>query len=275
MQKVRSQISFLTPSGLSPQKPLFVFLPGLDGTGQLLRTQTTGLETIFDIRCLAIPPDDLTPWDELTEKVVGLVEAEQVNRPAGQPIYLCGESFGGCLAIKVALHAPHLFSRIVLINSASSFHRRPWMLWGGQVIQWFPNVLYQFSAVGLLPYIAALERILPEDRLALLQAMVMVPKATSIWRLSLLKSFQIDNLPLYRLTQPILVMASGSDRLLPSIPDAQQLVSLLPDARLLVLPDSGHACLLEKGVNLHKILKSQNFLEPLSAISPQRVTRKV
>ncbi len=265
MQKVSSHICFLAPSGLSPQKPLFIFLPGMDGTGQLLYTQTPRLETIFDIRCLAIPPNDLTPWDELTEKVVRLVEAEQINRPAGQPIYLCGESFGGCLAIKVALQAPHLFSRIVVINSASSFHRQPWMLWGGEIIQWFPDFLYQLSAVGLLPYIAALERILPEDRIALLQAMGMVNKTTSAWRLSLLKSFHIDKLPLYRLTQPVLVMASGSDRLLPSISDAQQLVNLLPDARLLILPHSGHACLLEESVNLRQILKSQNFLEPLYA----------
>ncbi|NJM66612.1 MAG: alpha/beta hydrolase [Acaryochloris sp. RU_4_1] len=99
----------------------------------------------------------VSAWNELTEKVVRLVEAEQVNRPAGQPIYLCGESFGGCLALKVALHSPHLFSRIVLVNSASSFHSRPWMLWGGQVIQWFPDWLYQVSAIELLPYIAALE----------------------------------------------------------------------------------------------------------------------
>jgi pimeloyl-ACP methyl ester carboxylesterase len=264
MPKIKSHICFLTPGVLSPEKPLFIFLPGMDGTGQLLRTQTAGLEAIFDIRCLAIPPDDLTSWDELTEKVVGLVEAEQLNHPDGKPIYLCGESFGGCLALKVALHSPHLFSRIVLVNSASSFHRRPWMLWGGEIIQWFPDFLYQLSAIGLLPHIAALERILPENRVALLRAMRTVHKATSIWRLSLLKSFQIDDLQLYRLTQPVLIIASGSDRLLPSIADAQQLVDLLPNARLLVLPQSGHACLLEADVNLYQILKSQGFLESLS-----------
>jgi pimeloyl-ACP methyl ester carboxylesterase len=267
MQEGRSHIHFLAPSGRAPQKPLFVFLPGMDGTGQLLHTQTAGLETTFDIRCLAIPTDDLTSWDELTARVVRLVEIEKVNRPAEQPIYLCGESFGGCLAIKVALYAPHLFSRIVLVNPASSFHRRPWMLWGGQIIQWFPGVLYQLSAVGLLPYIAALDRIKPENRIALLQAMGMVHQATSVWRLSLLKSFHIDNLPLHRLTQPVLVLASGSDRLLPSIPDAQHLVKRLPDARLLVLPDSGHACLLEEDINLQQILESECFLEPLSATS--------
>jgi pimeloyl-ACP methyl ester carboxylesterase len=270
MQEGKSHIHFLSPSGLSPQKPLFIFLPGMDGSGQLLHTQTAGLETIFDVRCLAIPPDDLTSWDELTARVVKLVEVEKVHRPTEQPVYLCGESFGGCLAIKAALYAPYLFSRIVLVNPASSFHRRPWMLWGGQIIQWFPDVLYQLSAIALLPYIAALDRIKPEDRSALLQAMGMVYQATSVWRLSLLKSFHIDDLPLHRLAQPVLVLASGSDRLLPSIPDARHLVKRLPDARLLILPNSGHACLLEEDVNLQQILESQHFLEPLSAISATR-----
>ncbi|MGB8699338.1 MAG: alpha/beta hydrolase [Thermosynechococcaceae cyanobacterium] len=139
MPKIKSHICFLTPGRLSPEKPLFIFLPGMDGTGQLLRTQTAGLETIFDIRCLAIPPDDLASWDELTEKVVRLVKAEQLNHLDKQPIYLCGESFGGCLALKVALHSPHLFHCIVLVNSASSFHRWSWMLWGAEIIQWFPQ----------------------------------------------------------------------------------------------------------------------------------------
>ena len=66
---LKSQVCFLTPSPLCPEKPLFVFLPGMDGTGQLLRTQIPDLETVFDIRCLAIPPDDLSTWDELSAKV--------------------------------------------------------------------------------------------------------------------------------------------------------------------------------------------------------------
>jgi pimeloyl-ACP methyl ester carboxylesterase len=260
MSKIKSQICFLTPKALYPDQPLFIFLPGMDGTGQLLRTQTAGLEAGFDVRCLAIPPDDLTSWDELSKKVIALIEAERDNRPPNQPIYLCGESFGGCLALKVVLQSPQLFARIVLINSASSFHRRPWMLWGGEIIRLFPDFLFEFSAVGLLPYLAALEQILPEDRQALLAAMRSVPKVTSAWRISLLKSFELDALPLYRVTQPVLVIASDRDRLLPSVADAKHLLSLLPDARLLTLPHSGHACLLEKDVNLYQILQSQDFL---------------
>lgn len=263
MPNAKGQIRFLPPRSLRPlrpEKPLFVFLPGMDGTGQLLYTQTAKLETGFDIRCLVIPPDDLTSWDELTEKVVALVEGERAQRSADQPIYLCGESFGGCLALKMAVYAPHLFSHIVLVNPAFSFHHQPLMRWGGPLIRWFPDFLYESSAVGLLPSLAALERILPDDRRALLKAMKTVPKETSLWRMALLRSFELDALPLNKIQQPVLIIASGSDRLLPSVSDAQQLSSLLPNAKRYILPKSGHACLLEKDVDLYQIFKGQNFL---------------
>ena len=81
---------FLTPKTIKSDYPLFIYLPGMDGSGQLLRTQADGLEACFDLRCLAIPPDDLTSWDELTNRVLKLIYAELKNAPQ-RPVYLCGE----------------------------------------------------------------------------------------------------------------------------------------------------------------------------------------
>ncbi len=262
MPEVQSHPCFLTPRQLKPSYPLFIFLPGMDGTGKLLRTQTAGLEATFDIRCLAIPPDDLTTWDILSDRVIALIQAELEAIPR-QSVYLCGESFGGCLALKVALKAPHLFKRIILVNPASSYNRRPWIHWGCHLAHWLPQSLYQISSVGLLPFLAALERISPSDRQALLAAMRSVPQKTSIWRLSLLSQFDLDETQLCRLTQPALLIASQADRLLPSLAEAQHLVGSLPNARTVTLPHSGHACLLEADINLYKILQAADFLDNL------------
>ncbi len=70
--------------------------------GSLLQSQTTGLEIAFDVRCLAIPADDMNGWEALTQQVVALVEVELEKNP-NRSVYLCGESFGGCLAMKVAI----------------------------------------------------------------------------------------------------------------------------------------------------------------------------
>jgi pimeloyl-ACP methyl ester carboxylesterase len=59
----------------------------------------------------------------------------------------------------------------------------------------------------------------------------------------------------------VLLIASAMDRVLPSTDEIQRLATIFPQTQQVVLPYSGHACLLEKDINLYKILKSQHFLE--------------
>ncbi|MBD3883935.1 alpha/beta hydrolase [Phormidium tenue FACHB-886] len=256
---VKPRPYFRLPRSRNPAAPLFIYLPGMDGTGNLLSRQLAGLEQGFDIRCLTIPADDLTDWTYLTEQVIQLIKAEpKTDNP--QPIYLCGESFGGCLALKVITHSPHLFDRFILLNPASSFKRSAWLYWTSSLVRPIPQPLYHSACVAFLPFLAALERIEPSDRRALLDATQSVTQRSSIWRISLLREFEMSDAAIQRITQPALVIGGGHDRLLPSISEAQRLVHLLPNARLHVLPQSGHACLLEKSVDLYGIMRMYDFL---------------
>ncbi|MBW4471167.1 MAG: alpha/beta hydrolase [Stenomitos rutilans HA7619-LM2] len=259
MTNVQSHPCFLTPERLQPELPLFVFLPGMDGTGRLLKTQTVGLEPAFDVRCLAIPPDDLTNWQILTETVLSLINAELQQAP-DRPVYLCGESFGGCLAMKIALAAPQLFDRLILVNPASSFRRKPLIAWGSQTTRWLPEALYRLSSIGLMPFLAHLGRMTDHDRQEFYEAVLSVPQKTSIWRLSLLNDFDVTDEQLVQLRQPVLLLASAADRLLPSLAEVHHLAQFFPHAQTVVLPSSGHACLLEADVNLYKIMQAQRFL---------------
>lgn len=168
-----------------------VYLPRMDGTGQLLRAQTADLEAGFDVRCLAIPPEDLTDWDDLTRNVLDLIDGELEKSP--RPVYLCGESFGGCLALKVAIASPQLFKRIILINSASALNLRPWLNWTSQLTNIVPGYLYDIAALGLLPFLASLGRVDRSDRQELLKSMRYVPPETVLWRISLLRDFNVDD----------------------------------------------------------------------------------
>ncbi|MBE9167623.1 alpha/beta hydrolase [Pleurocapsales cyanobacterium LEGE 06147] len=263
-----NQIRFLVPQPAKPKPdfPLFVYLPGMDCTGKLFQTQAKRLAHFFDLRCLSIPTDDLSDWNELAGETVKLLKNEiAINQR--RSVYLCGESFGGCLALKVAMRAPWSIQRLILVNPASSFNHRPWLGWGVRIIQWLPSVLHHYSAVGLLPFLAELSRIAQNDYRALLRAMNSVPQQVVSWRLSLLRDFEPDEESLRRLTQPTLVVAGGADRLLPSVAEAQRLVKILPQAQMKILPLSGHACLLESETNLYNILAEYNFL-PLKIAEP-------
>ncbi|MEH1824794.1 MAG: alpha/beta hydrolase [Nostoc sp.] len=260
ISEVELKPCFLTPERVQPEYPLLVYLPGMDGTGQLLRSQTVGLETGFDVRSLALPRKDLNTWDMLTKSVLDLIDAE-LEKSSQRPVYLCGESFGGCLAMKVAIQAPHLFKRIILINPASSFHLRPWLSWASQLTYLVPSGLYDVGALGLLPFLASLPRISRSDRHDLLKTMRSVPAETVLWRLSLLREFHLDEEQLGNLTQPVLLIAGGSDRLLPSVTEVKRIANILPNNKVVILPNCGHACLLEKDTNLYEILQDNEFLE--------------
>ncbi|MGL4501138.1 MAG: alpha/beta fold hydrolase, partial [Planktothrix sp.] len=64
-----------------------------------------------------------------------------------------------------------------------------------------------------------------------------------------------------RVNIPALVIASGADRLLPSVLEARFLTQALPNAQMVVLPDSGHACLLENDIDLYTLIQAYCVFE--------------
>lgn len=252
---------FFTPGQANPQAPLFVFLPGMDETGKdLITLQTSSLETAFDVRCFVIPPDDLHTWDRLAEKVIALTQAELAKLPRKLPVYLCSESFGGCVALKVLLQAPNLFERIILVNPASSFHRVPWLNLGSLLFPLTPKLFYNLSAIISLPFLAQIGRLSPQARQALWNAARSAPKQTAQERLSLLREFEVDETQLQQIDYPVLLIGSQQDHLLPSVAEVKRLAKIFPQTQVVTLPHSGHACLIETDINLYEIMQAKNFL---------------
>jgi pimeloyl-ACP methyl ester carboxylesterase len=230
----------------------------MDGSGRLLPTQGS-LWKYFDVRCLSIPPDDLSDWEILRKKVIYLIKKE-LKTNSQRRIYLCGESLGGCLALKLIETAPKLFSGLILVNPASSFSQRPWLSLGATITQLMPDFVYFGSTLILLPFLGALERMEASERRALLKAMQSLPPHTVAWRISLLQNFSVNKTPLIRFTNPVLIVASTADRVLPSVEEAKKLTEFFSQADTVILPNSGHACLLEKGINLYQIMIEKNFV---------------
>jgi pimeloyl-ACP methyl ester carboxylesterase len=221
------------------------------------------LTATFDIRCLTIPPDDLSTWQQLTNSAIALLRQEiGIKR---RPVYLCGESFGGCLAFQIALQAPDLIDRIILVNPASCFNKQTWLKWASYLPGWVPAPIYHFGVVGFLPLLGSLGRMAAKESQDLLAAMQSVSQPSSTWRLNLLREFEISQTELAEITQPVLVIASIHDSLLPSVPESKRLIEFMSNARRVLLKNSGHACLLETDINLMEILQAQDFLPQTEA----------
>ncbi len=244
-------VSFLPTRRLQPQLPLIVLFPGMDGTGKLFDKQIARLIDRFDIRCLSIAPNDLTGWKGLVDRAVPLILSELAK---GQELYLCGESFGACFAMQVAAQLGAKINKLVLINPASSFARQPLLAAGSALSGLLPDALYSLSAMILVNFLIDGDRVAPTERQNLIDAILSVHPQTAAWRLNLLRQFPVDAIVPKLVDIPTLLIAGGLDRLLPSSLEIGTLSQLLSNSKTLLLPTSGHACLLERDIHLADLL---------------------
>jgi pimeloyl-ACP methyl ester carboxylesterase len=243
---------FLPHKTTNNHKPIFIYLPGMDGSGKLLKSQK-GIWENFDVRCVAIPPSHGMQWQDLTRQLMILISPLlKENRE----IYLCGESFGACLAMKLMENIPNLFTKVILINSASAFYQRPWLNLGSYLTQMMPDFVYQGSTLILLPFLAKLEALNLRDRQRLLAVMASLPPTIVSWRINLLEKFSLNQDKLNQYKKEVLIIASGEDKLLPSLNEAKRLQTIFSQSKINLLPESGHCCLLEKQVDLLRVIES-------------------
>ncbi|MEM9803662.1 MAG: alpha/beta hydrolase [Cyanobacteria bacterium P01_D01_bin.56] len=239
--------------------PILVFLPGMDGSDLSLRNHFESLATVFDVRCFCMPGNDATSWAGLVNYLVEPLMLEKQACP-NRPIYLCGESFGACLALETVSRHPNLFDRLILINPASSFNRQLWRSLGATILRCMPGTTYRVGATGLIPFLVASHRVAKHQRQALHQAMQAVTPEAIAWRLSLLRDFRLNQAKLRQFKSPVLLVAATVDRLLPSKREVKRLADQLQCAQIMRLDGSGHACLLEREMSLHELLKRNQFL---------------
>jgi len=237
------------------RQPVVIYVPGMDGSGKLFYLQEARLAPYCDVRTLSIPLDDCGDWDALCNRVFDQLPAD------GRPVILVGESFGGCLALEAAVRRPEAFARLVIVNPASAWRRLTWLVQGSHWLALLPGVSLQVASLVFLPFLVAINRLTPEDRRTLLATMRLVPQKTILHRLHLLEHCDLDG-RLANLTMPVLLLASRADRLLPSEAEVGMLAARIPDARIEILPTSGHAALLETEVDLAQILMRHEFLDP-------------
>uniref|UniRef100_A0A7S3Q0K0 AB hydrolase-1 domain-containing protein n=1 Tax=Chaetoceros debilis TaxID=122233 RepID=A0A7S3Q0K0_9STRA len=119
------------------EKPILVYLPGLDGVGISGTTQFDELSDNFEFWRMVVDKKDRSSFTELTTAVSNFIYDIAVK--TGRDVILAGESFGGLLAPSVAMRVKATTTRngdenpikgMVLINPATSFGQTQWSTFG-------------------------------------------------------------------------------------------------------------------------------------------------
>ena len=130
------KFSFVEPADgaiTDQDKPIALYLPGLDCVGISAIAQFPDLSITFDVWRMTVAVEDRSSFGELTTAVSMFID--DLSQETGRKVTLIGESFGGLVAPVVGLQLQNLAERegrenpvagLVLINPATSFDQTNW-----------------------------------------------------------------------------------------------------------------------------------------------------
>ena len=226
-----------------------MLVPGIDGTGQLFYRQVPLLAPRYRVATYTLR-DEAPGMDVLVEDLAGVI-ARAANGDG--PAILMGESFGGTLALSLALARPELVRALVVLNSFARF---------------LPQVRLRLAiaALRLLPWeTMPLVRRLTAFRLhsrfthrSEIRRFIELTRGTRrdgyLARLRILQRYDVRE-RLNELRVPALFLASEQDHLVPSVGEGRYMAERVPGATLRVLRGHGHICLIAPNLDLEQLLR--------------------
>lgn len=264
-------------------RPLFAYVPGLDGSSGSPFSQFPGLGKQFELRVQEVstePSANSASFQNVVEDV-----ATSLRKSGRQKILLMGESYGGLVAAAVALRYPDLLSGLILVNPATAVSTMPelqedirWVLSGSVPDLLVPAVM--LVKVGRKAFdtallVNAVRDILIERKLEKLRAtdpnlagyydtaiqsfsaQISESKPADFWKgrlAQLVEGYEFVDPRLQTLELPVLVVAGTGDQLLASETEAERLEQLIPDCDVHRVSGAGHAGTLDVRIDLSAVV---------------------
>jgi len=217
--------------------PPLVYVPGIDGSGELLLGTAERLAGAFRLTRLRYGGDARGGYGELARSV----GARLAELPAGR-VLLLAESFGVAVALATALEQGERVAGLALVNGFAAFEKRLALAVTRGVFALAPEAWIQRARAGF----AQRGLFAPRRDEAALRALVALDGrwfgAPYRARLELIRGLDLrPRLPAIRC--PVALYAADHDRVVDAVRAARAMAAALPDAELEILRDAGHVVL--------------------------------
>jgi len=233
---------------IAGEGPPLVLVPGMDATGRLFYRQAPLLAGSYRVATYATR-DSARTIEELLDD---LDEILGVLAPDGGPVTVFGESFGGTVALSFALGRPARVAELVLMNTFPHFGPQLRLRLATLALRatpWNPMPLVRRWTARRLKS----SRTGPDDVRRFLEVSAETTLEGYRNRLRMLRDFDVRE-RLAEIRAPTLLLASGEDRLVPSVEQARLMAARIPNATVRILESHGHECVISPEIDLHAIV---------------------
>lgn len=241
---------------ISGSGPPLVFVPGLDGTGELFYRQEAELTKFFTVVTCSLRTSNNFTYKDLLDDLVNMIAKDLSN----SPITLCGESFGGTISLQFALNYPHLLEKLVIVNSFPYFRNRALFFAGRILLEFTPYELVQLGRMTSVHLGLLAEDLDNTDKEKFISITTKIPKLAVVRRMDLIKSYDVRN-EISKITTPTLFIVGRKDRLQNSVEEAEFMASKMPNTKIKVLENAGHVPLPSHKCSLLEIFRETNFIK--------------
>jgi pimeloyl-ACP methyl ester carboxylesterase len=235
-------------------KPALIYLPGLDGTGRLLYQQAS-LHAAYKPVCVAYPQDRFTTYEEMA----GTAEAALEAACGGRPSAVLAESFGGAVALTLALRRPDLVDRLLLVNTFAHYPHRLRIHLAAELSQLLPARPSPPRSRAFRARFFFSPHVIQGVRDEWWERTSDVPMSGFALRLRLIRHMDLRS-RLHGVKCPALVLVAPDDRVVPPVA-GRELARLLPCAHLLEMR-VGHAAMVHPRVDIAGLLAEPALWKP-------------
>ena len=237
------------PYSVDGSGPLFIYIAGLDGTGELFFKQRPMLARSYRVVTFRSREGEAFSYDDLTEDVAAIIKDNGESRAT-----ILGESFGGTVALSFALRYPAMVERMVIVNSFPRFRSQRLIRLGAQLASGLPFSTTWLARSGASFLGLMADGVKRDDRRRFFAAIRTVKRDSYARRLKLIAEFNVED-RLHEIQAPTLFIAGGNDLLIRSAREAQEMARRMPHAVVRVIKGSGHACLMGSALNVARLLE--------------------
>ncbi|QDV08135.1 2-hydroxymuconate semialdehyde hydrolase [Planctomycetes bacterium Poly30] len=229
----------------APRRETIVYVPGIDGTGELLLGTSKRLEARF--RLLRVRYDPEPPSDErpggapLYERLADTI-AECLDEAGVPRAVILAESFGGGVALQLALRHPDRVVGLMLVNTFCFYPRRIRIRLGAALVPFTPKKLLQLGRISLAAKLFFRPRKDAEAEELFRQAIPGFARGGYAERMRAIPELDLRD-RLGEVTARCELFCSSDDAVVPSTATMQVLADGLPNAQLTTLEGANHIVL--------------------------------